>query len=266
MKKVGKVLGLALAASCVMGMATGCNEKSDVERIQEKGNLVVGITVYEPMDYIGADGEWTGFDAELANLFGEELGVDVKFDIITWSQKVTELNSYSIDCVWNGMTASADLGQEIDFSVSYARNTQVAVVLNTNTTLTTTDAIKSAKIAVENGSAGKDIAENEIKGTNINPVTAQVDALLEVKAGTSDVAIIDYTMAKNVVGVGDYENLKIVSGLEYGNEVFAVGLRKDSDLQEKLNAFFKKYYNNGKIAELAEKYNVSIDTEALGNL
>ena len=110
MKKVGKVMGMVLAASCVMGMAAGCNnEKSDVDYIKDKGSLVVGITVYEPMDYLNEDGEWIGFDAELAEIVGEKLGVDVKFDIIKWNNKVEELNSKNIDCIWNGMTASAEL-------------------------------------------------------------------------------------------------------------------------------------------------------------
>lgn len=265
MKKFAKVTGLVLAAACVMGMSA-CGAKSDVERIKERGSLVVGITIYEPMDFIGADGNWTGFDAELAMALGEELGVDVKFDIITWKQKVTELNSYNIDCIWNGMTATEELGQEIDFSARYARNSQVAVVKNTNTTITNLETIKAAEIAVENGSAGDIVATGTIQGTNINRVKDQVSALLEVDAGTSDVAIIDYTMANNVVGKGDYDDLKIVSGVEYGDEVFAVGFRKNSDLAQEVNKLFKKLYEDGTLSNLATKYNVRLNDEALGAL
>ena len=73
--------------------------------IQDKGTLVVGITYFAPMDYKeeGSD-EWIGFDADLAKLFAESLGVSVEFQEITWDYKVEELDSRAIDCVWNGMT------------------------------------------------------------------------------------------------------------------------------------------------------------------
>ena len=151
MKKLIKVLALALAMMLSV-MAIGCGD-SDLDRVKENGKLVVGITIYEPMDYIDSEtSDWTGFDAELARAFAQQLGVSCQFVIITWSQKVVELNSKQIDLVWNGMTASEELGEKIDFSVSYAKNAQVAVVLNTSD-ITTKEQIKAASVAVENGKA-----------------------------------------------------------------------------------------------------------------
>ena len=123
--------------------------------------------------------------------------------------------------------------------------------------------VKDATIAVENGSAGADVAENDIKGTKLNKVTAMVDALNEVKGGTSQVAIVDITMAQSVVGKGTYADLEILDGASYGDEIFAVGLRKDSDLKEKLDAFLKDKYADGTLTKLAEKYNVGLNIEAL---
>ena len=160
------------------------------------------------MDYLDKDNEWTGFDAELAQMFAEKLGVNCQLVIINWNNKVAELNSKQIDLIWNGMTASDELGEQIDFSVSYAKNAQVAVVKKGSTL--TKDGVKDATIAVENGSAGAAVAENDIKGTKLNKVTAMVDALNEVLAGTSDVAIIDITMAQSVVGKGAYADLEIL--------------------------------------------------------
>ena len=181
--------------------------------------------------------------------------------IITWSNKVAELNSKQIDLVWNGMTASDELGEQIDFSVSYAKNAQVAVVKKGSTL--TVDGVKDAKIAVENGSAGATVAEETIKGTNLNKVTAMVDALSEVAAGTSDVAIIDITMAQSVVGKGAYADLQILEGASYGDEIFAVGLRKGSDIKAELDKFLKAKYADGTLTELAEKYAVGLNTDAL---
>ena len=247
------ISALLLVTTCIGFTACGGN--------QDK--LIVGVTIYEPMDYKDEKGKWVGFDAELAKMFAETLDKKVQFQIIVWKNKVAELNSNQIDLVWNGMTASEDLGKEIDFSVSYAKNTQVAVVKK-GSQITTKEQIKVANVVVENGSAGNIVATEEGM-TKVQPVKAQVNALLEVNAGTSEVAIIDYTMAKNVVGKGDYANLQIVEGVTYGNELFAVGLKKgNTELKAKLDAFLKEKYADGTMAQLATKYNVSLNEEALG--
>lgn len=254
------VLGVSVCAGLV-----ACNQEevSDLQKVKDADKLVVGVTVYPPMDYIDEEtGEWTGFDAELAQMFADQLGVNCQIVIITWSQKVAELNSNQIDLVWNGMTASDELGQEIDFSVSYAKNAQVAVV-KSDSTIATKDQIKAATIAVENGSAGMTVAQEDIQASNVTAVTAQVDALNEVKAGTSQVAIVDITMAQSIVGKGEYANLKVVEGVSYGDEIFAVGLRKGSDLKAELDAFLKAKYADGTISALATKYNVGINEDAL---
>ena len=160
------------------------------------------------------------------------------------------------ECKW-----LPELGEKIDFSVSYAKNAQVAVVKKGSTL--TADGVAAAKIAVENGSAGATVAEETLKATKINKVTAQVDALGEVLSGASDVAVIDITMAQSVVGKGAYADLQILDGASYGDEIFAVGLRKDSDLKAELDAFLKAKYADGTLAALAEKYSVGLNTEAL---
>ncbi len=263
MKKFLATLSLVLAMVMSVFAFASCNTaKSDVKAVQDAGKLVVGVTIYKPMDYIDDEtGEWTGFDAELAEMFAEELGVSCQIVIITWANKVAELNSRQIDLVWNGMTASEELGQNIDFSVSYAKNAQVAVV-KADSAIATKDQVKNAEIAVEQGSAGAAVAE-EIGATSVTQLTAQVDALNDVKSGESDVAIIDITMAQSVVGKGEYTNLKIVEGVSYGDEIFAVGLRKGSDLKEQLDAFLKAKYADGTMTQLAEKYQVGLNTDAL---
>ena len=263
MKKfIAKVVGSIVALASVFSMAAcGGNNASDKQAIQDAGKIIVGITDYAPMDYM-ENGKWIGFDAELAEMFAAELNVTCEFvEIVDWNNKVAEINSKEIDLIWNGMTASEELGKQIDFSVSYAKNAQVAVVLNTST-ITTKEQIKAASIAVENGSAGQAVATQEGM-TNVSAPGNQKQALIEVSSGNSDVAIIDITMAQSLVGKGDFANLKIVENVSYGDEIFAVGLRKGSDLKEDLDAFLKAQYKNGTITALAEKYNVGINTEAL---
>ena len=228
-KTMKKIIAIILAVLMIAALASCGTSDSDLDAVKENGKLVVGVTVYPPMDYIDEEtNEWTGFDAELAQMFAESLGVNCQIVIINWNTKVADLKGKQIDLIWNGMTATEELGEQIDFSVSYAKNAQVAVVKKGSTL--TKDGVKDAKIAVENGSAGATVADETIKGKNVNKVTAMVDALNEVKAGTSDVAIVDITMAQNVVGKGSYEDLEILDGASYGDEIFAVGLRKGSDL------------------------------------
>jgi polar amino acid transport system substrate-binding protein len=213
------------------------------------------------MDYLDDNGEWTGFDAELAQQFAETLGVNCQIVIINWGNKVAELKTKQVDLIWNGMTATEELGEQMDFSVSYAKNAQVAVVKKGSAV--TADTVKNATIAVENGSAGATVADETIQATNVNKVTAMVDALNEVASGTSDVAIIDITMAQSIVGKGTYADLEILEGASYGDEIFAVGLRKGSDLKAELDAFLKAKYADGTLVALAEKYNVGLNTDAL---
>jgi len=257
-----KLLALSLTIILAFTLCfslTACGDSTDdVAYIKEKGTLVVGITLYKPMDWLDEEtGEWTGFDADMANKLGEELGVTVQFVVIKWANKVAELKSKNIDCIWNGMTISDELDQNMDFSCSYAENRQVAVVRTQNlAAYSTVDAIKSAKVAVELKSAGDTQATQTLKATTINRVDDQVSALTEVVSGTSDVALIDYTMAKSVVGNGAYESLSIVdvTTVSFGQEEFAVGVRTGSDLAAQINALFKKMYTDGSMQALAQAY------------
>ena len=102
-----KMTALLLAALMVLSMAACASKpaetaESDLAYIQDKGTLVVGITDFAPMDYQNESGEWVGFDADLAKAFAESLGVKVEFVEIVWDNKVLELDSKTIDCVWNG--------------------------------------------------------------------------------------------------------------------------------------------------------------------
>lgn len=264
MKKFITALLAAVLAVVSLFTFTACQKTvKDEKAILAAGKIVIGITDYEPMDY-KAEGseEWIGFDADLARMFAESLGVTCEFyEIVDWNNKVAEIDSGAIDLIWNGMTASEKLGKQIDFSVSYAKNAQVAVVKK-GSTITTKEQIKNAQVAVESGSAGAAVAQEEGM-TNVNAPGNQRQALLEVLAETSDVAIIDITMAQSVVGVGEFADLQIVSGVSYGDEIFAVGLRKGSDLKTKLDAFLKAKYADGTMASLAQTYKVGLNTDAL---
>ncbi|MBO4667096.1 MAG: transporter substrate-binding domain-containing protein, partial [Bacilli bacterium] len=166
-----------------------CNKTNDVDAIKKAGFLNVGITIYEPMDYYDDDGETIiGFDAELSEAFAKSLDVSVRFIPIKWDSKILELTSNKIDVIWNGMTITDELKANIDLTIPYATNYQCVVTKTANiANYTNADSIKDKKVAVELGSAGEDAA---VGVTNLNKVASQEAALIEVKAGTSDCAII----------------------------------------------------------------------------
>lgn len=249
------VLLLALTACVNKQQETVAEEKelSDSEYIKEKGTLVVGITIFEPMDY-EENGEWVGFDADMAKAFAESLGVKTEFVVIDWDNKVLELDAKSIDCVWNGMTITDEVKNAMEASNAYASNAQVVVMNKDNIeNYKDIDSLKDLTFAVEAGSAGEEV----VNGLGFNSVSlnAQSDTLLEVKANTSDAAVIDLLMACAMTGEGtSYEDLAFT--LPLNTEEYGVGFRKGSDLASLLNDFFKAAYNDGSMLSVAEKYDI----------
>ena len=230
------------------------NTDSDLAYVKDKGTLVVGITDFEPMDYQDENGNWIGFDADLASAFAESLGVNVEFVEIDWDNKILELDGKTIDCVWNGMTLTDEVTSSMSCTNAYCNNAQVVVVPSDEADkYQDKDSLKDLTFAVESGSAGE--AQAQELSLNYTAVTAQSDALMEVAAGTSDAAIIDSLMAGAMVGEGTgYANLTYTIGLN--DEEYGVGFRKGSDLTEELNNFFKSSYADGSMEQIAEKYGV----------
>ena len=250
------VLALALALTCFT--ACGATVDSDLKTIQKNGKIVVGITDYAPMDYKDENGQWTGFDAELAQLFAKELGVDCEFYVIAdWGKKFLELETNQIDAVWNGMTITEEAMLNSSVSDPYVVNAQV-VVMKSDVLANFPDgeSMKDLTIAVENGSAGQDAAI-AIGAENIVPVQDQAAALMEVAAGTSDACVIDITMANAMIGEGaSFADLGYAVSLT--SEEYGVAFRKNSDVTGKFNAFMDKLIADGTLQQLADKYNLTL--------
>ena len=236
--------------------------ESDLAYVQDKGTLIVGITEFEPMDYQSADGEWIGFDADMAKAFAESLGVTAEFQVIEWDNKVMELDGKTIDVVWNGMTLTDEVLSAMECSNAYCNNAQV-VILPAGVADQYPDAASMAELnfAVETGSAGEDMAiEN---GFAYTPVVDQATAVLEVSSGTCDAAIIDSLMAAAMVGEGtSYADLTYT--IQLNSEEYGVGFRKGSDLCAALNEFFVDAYADGTMQEIADTYGVSAALIAQG--
>ena len=245
------VLALCLGlAACAAGGKTS----SDLDEIKQKGTLVVGITDFAPMDYQDASGSWIGFDADMATAFAESLGVKVEFQVIDWDNKVPELNGKTIDCVWNGMTLTDEVKSAMETSNAYCNNAQVVILPQAAADqYPDAESLKGLRFAVESGSAGMAMAKEY--SFDYVEVIDQATALLEVKSGTADAAIIDALMAGAMVGEGtDYADLTYTISLNA--EEYGVGFRKGSDLAAALNDFFKSAYADGSLQACAERYGI----------
>ena len=274
--KLKRILSLLLAAVllCTVGAAfAGCSSgeteskddtnasdsassQSDLAQIQEKGTLVVGVTEFEPMNYRTEDGAWTGFDTEFAEAVAEKLGVKAEFVVIDWDNNLSELQSKSVDCLWNGMTITDKIKKGADVTNPYVKNAQVVVMktdaLNNYNSL---DEMQDLTFAAEAGSAGAGVLDDA--GIAYTAVAAQSDCLMEVQSGASDACVIDLTMANNMTGAGtSYADLGYK--VELNEEEYGIAFRKGSDMVAKVNEIMAEMMQDGTLDALAEKYGLTL--------
>ena len=249
---------VASSASASGSAAASETAASDLDYIKEKGKMVIGYTVYEPMNYTDADGNFTGFDTELATAVCEKLGVEPEFVEINWDTKVVELDAKSIDCIWNGMTLTDDIMANAATTKAYAKNAQVVVVKD-GTDYTSTADLADKTVVAEAGSAGEAAIQGDENLSKADYVSksVQTDCLMEVAAGTADAAVLDLTLANAMIGAGtDYASLKIVD--ELNAEEYGVAFRKGSDAAAAVDAAFDELKADGTMQALADKYDLAL--------
>lgn len=262
MKRLVKKISVAMMISVMVSMLIcGCGKEdvtshsfeSDSEYVADKGILVVGVTDFEPLDYRQGD-KWIGFDAEMAGLFAESLGCHVQFMEIDWDKKLALLKDGTIDCVWNGMTLSEKVQEDMECSIAYLNNAQIIVIPVQNADkLQTAEDCMHLLFAAETDSAG----EQELKERNyrFRVAGSQMEALESVAFGKSDAAVVDAIMAGALIGEGkQFAGLVCIDSVS--SEEYGVGFRKGSDLAEKVNDFLQENYQNGTLMKIAEKYNI----------
>ena len=258
-----KFLTLSLAAMLTLS-AAGCgtqnpsgtkdngeqtntaSTESDYEQIKANGKAVVGITMFNPMNYYDENKELVGFDTELAKAAFEKLGLEAEFIEINWDTKEIELNSRSIDCIWNGMCITDDRKANMGITNPYLNNTQ-AMVMKPEKAAELAKDPSGATVVAEQGSTG----EGKLQGT-------MAKAIMEVAAGTADIALVDSVCAYGMVGEGtDYPDLVVNVDNEFGAQQYGIAFRKGSDMVEKINSTIDELKADGTVEKLAEKYNLT---------
>jgi polar amino acid transport system substrate-binding protein len=253
-----KVLALVLSLVLVVGVVTALAACGGKDSDETKKTVIVGYTIYEPMNYKDENGKLVGFDTELAEKVFGNLGYEVVFTEINWDNKYSDLNTNTIDCVWNGFTANTadDDGvaraDKVDFSYNYMENRQV-VVVKSDAAIEKAEDLSGKLGIAESGSAGETYAKG-FEGSTFKGFTKQTDCLIDIKAGTADFAVVDAQLAKSYVGKGDYADLKIVDALSSDVEYYAIGFKKGNALKDKVNEQLEKCGQDGTIDALIKKY------------
>ena len=268
MKKRKGILGLlTLVGMAVMSLA-GCtqlasNPKVDNwDKYQQQKSITVGFdNTFVPMGFEEKNGNYAGFDIELAKYVSKKLGITVHFQPIDWDMKETELQNGTIDAIWNGYSATDDRRQKVAFTIPYMQNTQILVVKKSSGIHSVED-MTGKVLGAQNGSSGMldfeehpEVLKNRVKGGDADQYQSVNEAIIDLKNDRIDALLIDRVYADYYLtteGIAD-EYDTIPSGFE--SESFAVGVRPaDKKLLEALNQAFKELYQEGIFQQISQKW------------
>jgi len=268
-----KLIALGLVIMMAVGLFAGMAmaDDSDWEYIKGKGTVVVGMTLFAPMNYYEND-EFIGFDTELTKAVFAKLGVDVEFKEINWDSKEIELNSRNIDCIWNGMCITETRKETMSMTNAYLYNTQAIVAKTDKINDLLANGMKGVYVVAEQGSTGEgkltgEIADDEtvevsarefFAEANYTAVDSMAKALMEVKAGTADLALVDSVCALAMVGEGtDYADMTVNLDNNFGLQEYGIAFRKGSDVTAMVNDAITELTKDGTVAEIAARYGLT---------
>ena len=268
MKKRKGILGLlALVGMAVMSLA-GCTQLAsnptvdNWDKYQQQKSITVGFdNTFVPMGFEEKNGNYAGFDIELAKYVSKKLGITVHFQPIDWDMKETELQNGTIDAIWNGYSATDERREKVAFTIPYMQNTQILVVKKTSGIHSVED-MTGKVLGAQNGSSGMldfeehpEVLKNRVKGGNADQYQSVNEAIIDLKNDRIDALLIDRVYADYYLtteGIAD-EYDTIPSGFE--SESFAVGVRPaDKKLLEALNKAFKELYQEGIFQQISQKW------------
>ena len=268
MKKRKGILGLlTLVGMAVMSLA-GCTQLAsnptvdNWDKYQQQKSITVGFdNTFVPMGFEEKNGNYAGFDIELAKYVSKKLGITVHFQPIDWDMKETELQNGTIDAIWNGYSATDERREKVAFTIPYMQNTQILVVKKTSGIHSVED-MTGKVLGAQNGSSGMldfeeypELLKNRVKGGDADQYQSVNEAIIDLKNDRIEALLIDRVYADYYLtteGIAD-EYDTIPSGFE--SESFAVGVRPaDKKLLEALNQAFKELYREGIFQQISQKW------------
>lgn len=251
------VLGCFAMTGCGGG-DEGSGDDNSWAYIEEKGELVVGLDdTFAPMGFRDEAGNLVGFDIDLANAVGEELGVKVTFQPINWDSKEMELESKNIDCIWNGMSATPERMESMSLSYKYLNNKIVVMALDENVKVTKAEDLANYNIGTQADSAALETMKSDAGwdsfAENVTEYKTYDQALMDMQAGRIDCIVVDQVL-------GEYKNSKlqekmIVCDYNFGDDYYAIGFRAgETELTNKVNDAIKALIDDGTAAEISNSW------------
>ena len=233
-------------------------ETSGWAYIENNGELVVGLDdTFAPMGFRDENNELVGFDIDLANAVGEQLGVKITFRPIDWDAKEMELESKNVDCLWNGMSATEERQEKMSLTNKYLNNRIVVMSLGSDVNITSAEDLANYSIGTQVDSAALEVMQAsdnwDAFAENVNEFPTYDEALMALQGKRVDVIVVDEVL-------GEYKNAQLggtlfVCDFDFGDDLYAIGCRKgETDVADKINEAIKALIDNGKAAEISEKW------------
>ena len=258
-----QIAGCAAAAVLACAMLVGCGGASDGgdqatdESSAERTTLTVGFDQsYPPYDFVGDDGEFTGFDLDLAAEVCERNGWELKLEPIEWDAKDTLLDSGAIDCIWNGFTMEGREG-DYTFSEPYMKNGQV-VVVKADSGIETLDDLAGKTVITQVDSAALDVLEGDqadLAATfaTLDTIADYNTAFMQLESGAVDAVACDLSIAAYQLSANPDAYVQLDEALS--TESYAVGFKQgDDELAQTVTDTLKQMDEDGFVEELCQKY------------
>mgnify|MGYP001630383303 FL=1 len=256
MKKLTKIVSLALASVMMLAVLVACGEKADNSTITFGTNAE-----FPPFEYVtakGVIGEFDGIDMAIAKAIGEDNACEVNIENMEFDSLLLALENGQVDAVIAGMTITDEKKEAVEFSTPYYTAKQVMIVKEDSDIQKASD-MADKKIVVLQGFTGETCV-NEM-GYAYQSFKKGTEAIMELTNGKCDVVVIDSATAEKYVE--DNEGLKIVEDNDaFAAEEYGIAVKKgNTELLNKINASLDKMLEDGTISELSAKYAESSDAE-----
>ena len=250
------ILSLVLMFGLV-ACQSGAAKDNSLKSVQDKGEFVLGLDdAFPPMGFRDANNEIVGFDIDLAKEVCKRMGVTLKIVPIDWSQKLNELNSGSIDCIWNGYSIDATRLKETNITSAYMKNRQVVVVLADSPYQTLAD-LAGKTLAVQAESSAVDALDKAVDfKASLKEVVELKDNVMvmqELDAKTSDAILLDEIVANYSIKQKGINYRVLDESL--AEEEYGVGFRKnDQSLRDEVEKNLKAMAADGTLKTISETW------------
>lgn len=220
------------------------------------GTLIVGFDQdFPPMGFVGDNGEYTGFDLDLAKEVASRLGLEYKAQPIAWDSKDMELESGNIDCIWNGFTIT---GREDDYTwtTPYMANKQVFVVANDSDIKSQADLAGKVVEVQADSSAEAALKENQDLANTFGQLLTTPDyntAFMDLEQGAVDAVAMDVIVAGYQIKQRNAD-FKILDD-SLSEEEYGVGFKKgNTELRDKVQGALEEMAADGTLAKISDEW------------